>query len=205
MSATSEISPPPASARERVLTAADRLFYQRGLHVGINEIVGEAGVAKTSLYLHFASKDELVAAYLASRNLGYVALWRGMLDRCKGLAPHDRLDAIFDDLRSFVQTDGYRGCPFVNAAAELPDSQHPGYEGIVAYRRFVREELFASVARDAGVNDPDEVCAQLQVTYDGSLAGAVVENSSEPVDRARAIAHTILRAAERAPVAAAAE
>ena len=195
MTTTGEVSL-PVGARDRIITAADRLFYQRGLHVGINEIVGEAGVAKTSLYLHFASKDELVAAYLTSRTAGYLALWRQILERTERLAPHARLDAIFDALRLFVQTDGYRGCPFVNAAAELPDSHHPGYQGIVEYRRYVREELFASVVRDAGVNEPAEICAQLQVIYDGSLAGAVVENTAEPVDRARVIAHTILRAAE---------
>lgn len=185
----------PVGARDRLIDAADRLFYQRGLHVGINEIVGAAGVAKTSLYLHFSSKDELVATYLSSRTATYVALWRQVLERTDGLEPHARLDAIFDALRLFVQTVGYRGCPFVNAAAELPDSRHPGYEGIVEYRRFVREELFASVASDAGVIDVAEFCAQLQVIYDGSLAGAVVENTAAPVDRARAIAHSVLRAA----------
>jgi len=75
---------------------------------------------------------------------------------------------------------------------------HPAYHGIMEYRRFVREELFASVAADAGVDDPDALCAQLQVIYDGSLAGAVVENSAAPVERSRAIAHTILRAGELA-------
>ncbi len=188
----------PVGARSRLVDAADRLFYQRGLHIGINEIVGTAGVAKTSLYLHFSSKDELIAAYLASRTANYVEQWKELLDSSDRLGPHQRLDAIFDKLRLFVESDGYRGCPYVNAAAELPDRGHPGYEPIIEYRRFVRDELFAGVARDAGVDDPGELCAQLQLIYDGSLAGAVVENTPEPVERARAIAHTILRAAEQA-------
>ena len=188
--------PLPVGTRDRLVGAADRLFYQRGLHVGINEIVAAARVAKTSLYLHFASKDELVAEYLASRTSGYVAMWRQILAGTAGSTPHARLDVIFDALCQFVQSDGYRGCPFVNAAAELPDTSHPAYLGIMEYRRFVRVELFASVAKDAGVAEPDALCAQLQVIYDGSLAGAVVENSAAPVERSRAIAHTILRAAE---------
>ena len=202
MTATGEVSL-PVSARDRLITAADRLFYQRGLHVGINEIVSEAGVAKTSLYLHFASKDELVAAYLAGRTANYLAIWRSELAASKGLEPHARLDVIFNDLRLFVETDGYRGCPYVNAAVELADTSHPGYKGIIEYRRYVREELFAAIVRDAGVPNGDEICAQLQVIYDGSLASAVADDSPEPVDRARAIAHTIVRAAANAPASVA--
>ena len=193
---THQDAPIPVGARDRLVDAADRLFYQRGIHVGINEIVSSAGVAKTSLYLHFASKDELVAAYLSGRTTSYLAEWRRILAASAGLEPHERLDGIFDTLRLFVEADGYRGCPYVNAAIELPDSTHPGYEPISEYRRFVREELFATIARDAGVAEPDVLCAQLQVVYDGSLAGAVVENTPAPVERARAIAHTVLRAAE---------
>jgi AcrR family transcriptional regulator len=200
MSATGEVSL-PVSARDRLINAADRLFYQRGLHVGINDIVAAAGVAKTSLYLHFASKDDLVATYLASRTAHYLAQWRSELVASEGLEPHARLDVIFDDLRIFVESDGYRGCPYVNAAVELPDTSHPAYAAIIEYRRYVRDELFAVIVREAGVNDVAEVCAQLQVIYDGSLASAVADGSAAPIDRARAIAHTIVRAAERPPVA----
>ena len=194
MTATGEVSL-PVGARDRLITAADRLFYQRGLHVGINEIISEAGVAKTSLYLHFASKDQLVATYLAGRTATYLAVWRSELAATEGLDPHARLDVIFDDLRQFVQTDGYRGCPYVNAAVELTDPSHPAHVAIVEYRRYVRDELFAAIVAAAGVADVEEICAQLQVVYDGSLASAVADGSPEPVDRARAIAHTIVRAA----------
>jgi len=186
-------------ARVRLVDAADRLFYQRGLHVGINEIVTTAGVAKTSLYLHFDSKDDLVAAYLSGRTAAYLAAWKQILEASEGQDPHARLDVIFDTLRLFVNAEGYRGCPYVNAAAELPDRSHPGYQPIEEYRRYVRDELFAAIARDAAVEQSEELCAQLQLVYDGALAGAVVANTSEPVDRARTIAHTILHDAE--PVA----
>jgi AcrR family transcriptional regulator len=199
---SSQDLPPPGGARDRLVGAADQLFYRRGLHVGINEIVGTAGVAKTSLYLHFSSKDELVAAYLAGRTDTYLTQWRQRLDGCAGRPPHERIDAIFDALRLFVASEGYRGCPYVNAAAELPDRDHPGYGPIMDYRNFVRDELFAQIVTEAGVADPVSLCAQLQLIYDGALAGAVVENTPEPVDRARAIAHTILQAAEPAVVQA---
>lgn len=187
-----------AGARERLLRAADRLFYARGIRaVGINEIVHEAGVAKTSLYLHFVSKDELVTAYLEGRVADYVQSWNGVLRATSGQDPDRRIDAVFDGLRLFVESPGFRGCPFVNAAAELPDAGHPGHVPIRAYRRYVQHELFGEVARAAGLPAPEDVAAQLQVLYDGALAGAMIENGPVPVERARAVAHRILAGDDR--------
>lgn len=186
----------PPTARDKVLTAADRLFYQRGIRaVGINEIVASAGVAKTSLYLHFASKDDLVAAYLAGRTALYRGSWNAVLQATADLTVEERLDRVFEVLAQFVASEGYRGCPFVNAAAELPDTDHPGYEAILEYRRFVREELFGAIARTAGVSDPDALAAELQVLYDGSLAGSVIEGSAAPVERAKSVARALVAAA----------
>jgi len=187
-------------ARDRLLQVADRLFYARGIRaVGVKEIVDEAAVAKTSLYLHFASKDELVVAYLDGRVAEYIGGWRRVLAESAGRTPDARLDLVFETLKAFADSSGFRGCPFANAAAELFDPAHPGHEPIMRYRRFVREELFGEIARDAGMVDPDRVAAQLQVLYDGALVGAMVENGSAPMDRARILSHTAL-AASREPV-----
>jgi AcrR family transcriptional regulator len=183
------------SARDRLLQVADRLFYARGIRaVGIKEIVDEAAVAKTSLYLHFASKDELVVAYLEGRVTEYLAAWQAILDGCAHESPDSRLDVVFYTLRDFAEATGFRGCPFVNAAAELFDPGHPGHAPIARYRRFVRDGLFGQITRAAGVPDPDAVAARFQVLYDGALAGAMIENGSGPVDRARAISHVVLAA-----------
>ena len=119
MSPTAELA---QGARQRVLSAADQLFYERGIHsVGVNEIVRSAGVAKTSMYLHFESKDELVA-HLQDRVDAYRIEWEQLLAR-EELGP--LLDAVFDVLHAFVGGEGFRGCPFVNAAAELTELGHP--------------------------------------------------------------------------------
>jgi AcrR family transcriptional regulator len=183
-------------ARDKLLAVADRLFYARGIRaVGVKEIVDEAEVAKTSLYLHFASKDDLVLAYLERRAAEYMSGWRQVLADTVGQPPDERLDAVFSTLRQFAATAEFRGCPFLNAAAELFDPEHPGHGPIMAYRRFVRDELFGEIARAAGVSDPDRVAAGLQVLYDGALAGATIEDSTEPVERAGAISHDVLAAA----------
>ena len=201
MESDNPVAAAPGGARDRLLGAADRLFYRRGIRaVGVNEIVVSAGVAKTSLYLHFASKDDLVAMYLAGRTSSYINQWASVLAGSSELDPHARIDLIFDVLGLFVRSDGYRGCPFVNAAAELPDTSHAGYAAIVGYRRYVREVLFGSVTREASVPEPDAMAALLQVLYDGALAGSVIEGNDAPVQRARRIAHVVLPAAATAEV-----
>jgi AcrR family transcriptional regulator len=185
-------------ARDKLLAVADRLFYARGLRaVGVKEIVDEAEVAKTSLYLHFASKDDLVLAYLESRAEEYMTGWRRLLAETADLRAPERLDAVFRTLREYAATAEFRGCPFLNAAAELFDPEHAGHGPITRYRAFVRRELFGEIVRAAGVVDHDQVAAQLQVLYDGALAGATVEGSTEPVERAGAVARAVLATAIR--------
>jgi AcrR family transcriptional regulator len=179
-----------------VLEAADALFYERGLNaVGVAEIVQRAGVAKTSLYLHFASKDDLVAAYLAGRVALYENAWDELLAARAADEPEAVLDAIFDELVGFVLTEGYRGCPFQNAAAELSERDHPGHVPIAEYRRYVREDLFGSIARRAGIADPIQLAEQLQLLYDAALDGSFADSTPTPVERARETAHLVLREA----------
>jgi AcrR family transcriptional regulator len=194
MSAIAEA--PPAGARERVLAAADQLFYERGIHtVGVNEIVRQAGVAKTSLYLHFASKDELVATYLKGRGDLYRDEWTRLLEDRTGDPPEEQLDAIFDVLAAFVAARNFRGCPFSNAAAELCEPDHPGRVAIDEYRRFVRDTLFATVAARAGVTETTALSEKLQLMYDASLAASLADGHGAPVERARETARLLLRVA----------
>src|SRR5690349_14587539 len=109
MSATGTRAPRRPPARERLLEAADRLFYAEGIHtVGIDRVIEEAGVAKGSLFYNFAGKDDLVAAYLARRHERRVARVQA---RFEGLSdPVEKLVAIFDVLHDIASQPGYRGC-----------------------------------------------------------------------------------------------
>src|SRR3569623_1161990 len=108
---------PEGSARERLLAAANELFYEEGVHtVGIDRIIERAGVAKASLYSSFGSKEELVRAYLEGRHALRRKRIMAGLERCE--TPRDRLLGVFDVLAEVSSTPGFRGCAFYNASAE---------------------------------------------------------------------------------------
>src|ERR1700712_1525754 len=112
-------TPARTSARERLLTAADELFYEEGIHsVGIDRIIERAGVAKASLYNTFGSKDELVRGYLQSRHEARQARLTTKLARYDD--PRDRLLGVFDVMDELFAEPRFRGCAFLNASAEAP-------------------------------------------------------------------------------------
>jgi AcrR family transcriptional regulator len=188
----------PSGARDRVLAAADQLFYERGIHaVGVNEIVRRAGVAKTSMYLHFDSKDLLVASYLQGRVDAYRAEWEALLARTQGEPAPALLDAIFDVLTLFVAGEGFRGCPFVNAAAEICEPDHPARAPIDEYRLYVRDRLMREVAERAGAADPAGLAEKLQLLYDAALAGSVMAGNGIPLARARETGQILLAVGTR--------
>lgn len=119
-----------------MLETAGRLFYAEGIHsVGIDRIIAEAGVAKATFYHHFPSKDDLVRAYVSGQSARQRAIVAGMRDG----SPYERLRAIFAFMCEFGAGPGYRGCPFVNTAAEYPDPAHPVRQAIAEHRRWNRD------------------------------------------------------------------
>ncbi|MEV4344236.1 TetR/AcrR family transcriptional regulator [Actinoplanes sp. NPDC049596] len=192
MSAASPSTARKPSARERLLTAADELFYAEGIHtVGIDRIIERAGVAKASLYSTFGSKDELVRAYLEGRH----GLRRGRL--LKGLErfedPRERVLGVFDVLDELAGSPDFRGCPFYNASAEgVPGG--PVQEVSDSSRAWTRG-LFVELAREAGAKDPAAFAAQMVVLYDGASVGARMDRPAMAPKVARAMAETLLDAA----------
>jgi AcrR family transcriptional regulator len=180
------------SARARILDIADRLFYAQGIRaVGVDTIVAHSGAAKTTLYAHFGSKDELVAAYLRGR----AERWRTYLDaelERRGGSASQRLLTIFDILGESCADPSYRGCPFFNATAELAEPNHPGRAAARDQRAWVRG-LLRDLANAAGCGDPDELAAELQLLYDAVLVTAQVEPGEATARRARAAAAVLLR------------
>lgn len=175
------------------MKAADKLFYERGINtVGVNEIVDVAGVAKTSLYLHFPSKDDLVAAYLTARAERYAAEWRTILDATSDESPDRVLDAIFDELVADVAARNFSGCPFWKAAAEIGGPKHPAWASLLAYRRYLLEEVFGVIARGSGADEPEALAEQFLLLYEAALAGSFVDRSGVAVERARAASHCLM-------------
>jgi len=155
------------SARERLLAASDELFYRNEVHAtGIDAVIEKAGVAKGSLYYIFGGKDELVAAYLRGR----LDKWRARVDAAQaGIDdPEEKILAVFDAIADDVSRPDFRGCPFVNAAAEAPTGEAQEL-AINEYRRWVRES-FVALAAGTGVADTESLADALIVLYDGATA-----------------------------------
>ncbi|WP_067495147.1 TetR/AcrR family transcriptional regulator [Actinoplanes sp. TFC3] len=187
---------PRVSARDRLLAAADELFYAEGVHtVGIDRIIEHAGVAKASLYNSFGSKDELIRAYLEGRHARRRNRILTGLERWS--TPKDKLLGVFDLLAEQTALPTYRGCAFYNASAE----SEPGSvaEEVSATIRAWTRDLFARLARDAGARDPESLAAQLMILYDGGLVGARMDGDSSPALVARSAAAALLQAATTAP------
>jgi AcrR family transcriptional regulator len=179
------------SARERLLDAADELFYEEGIHiVGIDRVIEKAGVAKASLYSTFGSKDELVRAYLNRRydqRRTRITEWLTRYD-----TPRAKLLGVFDALGDSIAQPGYHGCAFANATAE--SSRGSVAEQVTQeFRGWIRT-LFTGLAADAGAADPATLGAQLHLLYDGVNWAARIDRDLDAARRARAAATTLLTA-----------
>jgi AcrR family transcriptional regulator len=178
-------------ARERILDVADRLFYAHGIHaVGVDAIVAESGAAKTTLYSHFRSKDELIAAYLRRRSE------RGRAHLDAELAAHGgpaagRLLHVFDLLGAWFADPDYRGCPFINACAEF-DAEHAA-AAVVREHRELLKAMFAALAKEAGAGSPDLVATQVMLLYDGAMVRAHIDGTPAAAQAAKAAAEMLLR------------
>jgi AcrR family transcriptional regulator len=182
-----------ASARERLLEAADDLFYAEGVQtVGIDRIIERAGVAKASLYNVFRSKEELVAAYLASRHERTTGRLAEAIERYTD--PHQKILAVFDAQAELFEQPDFNGCAFTAASTEAPAG------GLVehaadAFRAWIRA-MFTTLAEQAGVSDPITLGRQLHLLYDGAgLAARMDHGDPEIAPSVRDAAEALLDAA----------
>ena len=197
---------PPARppARQLLLEAAARLFYAQGVGAtGIDTITTAAGVAKKSLYNNFASKAELVAAYLEARHEEWLDLYRARV--AVAATPAERVLAVFDaylDHANFAYEHGFRGCGLLNAAAELPVG-HPGRLAVRQHKEEVEHllathlaDLLAGLPGTAGSPDAAERAAglaqHLSFLLEGAMARAGLEGDDANLREAKRIAQRML-------------
>ena len=179
------------SARERLLAAANELFYDEGVHtVGIDRVIERAGVAKASLYNTFGSKDALVRAYLEGRHAIQVERITRYIDRYRD--PRERLLGVFEAQGETFAQPGFRGCAFVSASAESPGELVE--QAASDYRGWVRT-LLVDLAGQAGDRAPETLGRQLHMIYDGASLSARMDHDPSASVAARAAAETLLDAA----------
>lgn len=193
-----DVTRPASSARERILTAAYELFSRRGIRaVGTDEVIERAGVAKATLYRHFAAKDDLVLAVLQRRE----EVWtHGLVEeqsRQRGGTPEEQLLAIFDVLHDWFQLrDGYEGCSFINVLLEL-GADHPAGQACIVHIDHVRD-IVRHRAIAAGLIEVEDFASSWHILMKGAIVLAAV-GDREAARRARKMAISLI--VEHRPVA----
>ena len=164
--------PEASPARRRLLDTATRLFYEDGIHaVGIERIIAQAGVANATFYNHFPSKDALVLAYVQEQD----RLGRGAVAALPKQPPRETIAAIMGRIGEAVTAGGWRGCPFLNAAAEFPDPASPVRQAIDARRAWHHASLRDLLAA-AGDPAPAVTASLLVAVSDGLLESAYLDD-----------------------------
>ena len=194
---TSTLGTPIAgTARDRILAAAYDLFSRHGTRaVGINTIIEQSGVAKRTLYRHFASKDELVVEFLRVRERRWTKDWLQREVERRAALPAERLLAVFDVFHDWFQRDDLEGCSFVNILLEIDDRGSPVRQATVEHLAEIRVFL-EGLAREAGIASPKEFARRWHILMKGSIVAAQ-EGDREAARRAQEIGRVLL-ARERA-------
>ena len=183
---------PDLPVRDRILTTACRLFYEEGIQaVGIQRIIDEAGIAKASLYAHFASKDELVTAYLEEKGRATREVIESHLANPR-LSAKGKVLKMFDLVAAAAGAPGFRGCALQNASAEVAAFDHP-IRVAARHQRAWIHEILSTLAREiAGASGGDRLAGALMVLYDGAAATSVIDGNPDAARHARWAAEKLL-------------
>jgi len=188
---------PDKSTRTRIIEAASKLFYGEGIRaVSVDAVAQKAGVTKRTLYYHFESKDELVAAYLDARDQPNLKLMAGWFDKAEGGLPQ-KVEAIFQNLARSARHPRWKGCGFLRTAAELANLPgHPAIR-IGARHKAGFERWLAGACADHGVTAPDELARQVVLLMDGAFSVMLVHRDPAYVEAAGRAAATLAAGACR--------
>jgi AcrR family transcriptional regulator len=177
--------------RDELIGKALKTFYMHGFHAtGLELLVTETGISKTSMYKHFRSKEELILAALQLRDLQFRE-WLFQRMAALGRTPREQLLAMFDALGEWCREPGFRGCFFVKAASEYQEADHPIHVQAAAHKAVLLEHLSA-LARAAGAKDAQGLARQLLILKEGAIVTAQVEGCREATSQARAAAAILL-------------
>ncbi|MFJ2477545.1 TetR/AcrR family transcriptional regulator [Streptomyces sp. NPDC087659] len=167
----------PSAARERLLTTAARLFYAEGIHtVGVDRVIAEAKVTRATFYRHFPGKEDLVVAYLEMRDHEIRAA-AGGIDHVNAPA-RDKAVLLLHGVGDELCKTGFRGCPFINAAAEYPDPEHPAHQVVTTHRAWFHATL-VSLLEEADHPDPYFGAATLVMLRDGAMVAGNLESAEQ--------------------------
>lgn len=188
----------PQDLRERILSTASNLFYKRGVRaVGVDLVIEEAGVAKTSLYRYFPTKDDLIVAFLEREDVDFWTVWDDV-GKQHADDPVGELDAHMRWIGERLSRSNYRGCPQINVAAEFAERDHPARQVARSHMRALRARL-AALAHRLNAARPDELAAQLAVLVNGAFVSSELLAPDEATEVLLRSAHALVAAARSDP------
>jgi AcrR family transcriptional regulator len=175
---------PASQARDRVVGAAADLFFRKGIRAtGVDTLIEQANVAKSTFYRHFRSKDELIVAWLRSPQARWIDVVTTGLDADR-MPPARALMEFWDRLGDWAEMEGFLGCPYLKALAEIEEPSHVARLEVDAFVHEV-DDFFTRTAAACGFRRPEEIGVRLRLLTMGALTAIVMERSREPIDRAR--------------------
>ncbi|WP_029058826.1 TetR/AcrR family transcriptional regulator [Stappia stellulata] len=188
-------------AREKVVDAANRLFYREGIRaVSVDAVAADAGVTKKTLYYHFKSKDDLIAEYLSSRDQPNLKLFETWFDSAQGDVA-DKVEAIFVELARAARHPKWKGCGFLRTAAELANLPgHPAMKIGSAHKKAF-EGWLATQLRQNRIDDPAAIARQIVLLMDGAFSTMLVHRDAAYAEEAGRAAKSIVRSCVEAPSA----
>ncbi|PZA09578.1 TetR family transcriptional regulator [Rhodopseudomonas palustris] len=203
MSAPSPKTREGNTTRERIVAAAAKLFYAEGIRaVGVDTVAEKAGITKRTLYYHFRSKDDLVAAYLEGRDQPNLALFRQWFEGTPGALPA-KVEGIFLNLARAARHPKWKGCGFLRTSAELANLPgHPAIKIGAAHKKKFERWLRDTFA-EAGIAGADELARQMLLLLDGSFAVVLLHRDASYMETAGAAAARLVAAALPHPVSVA--
>jgi AcrR family transcriptional regulator len=184
----------PEQGRDRLVGVAMGLFYRHGINaVGLDWILAEAGVSKTTFYKHFKSKDELVVATLESRDAWEMGAWREAVRSLAGDAPERQLLGLIDVLDILFNDPAFLGCQFINAAAEFPNPDDAVHRAAMSHKRANRDWV-RDLAAAARVRDADGFADAYTVIFEGALVLRQVHDRNDAALAVRPLIQQLLEA-----------
>jgi len=178
--------------REQLIEVAARVFNRLGYHgAGVDHVIAEAGIAKTTLYRHFESKEDLIVAVLRRVDERFREDLRRAVE-ARASEPIDKILASFDFLEAWFNDPAFYGCPFISAAAEYAEGPSPVFREAALHKRLMIA-YFEELARGAALPDPRAVAEDIHLLHEGAVAVAHVSGDTDAARRARRLAEQRLR------------
>jgi AcrR family transcriptional regulator len=183
----------PKNARDRLIDTAIDLFYTHGFNaVGLDQIIDAVGVTKTTFYKYFESKDELMVQAVLQRDEWEWDAWTRAVRNVAGAdGPRQQLLALFDVLDMWFNTDDFKGCIFINTAAEFPNPNDPVHQAAAAYKKR-RRDNWRDAAKSAGATDAETFADLYTVLVEGTLILRQVHGRNDAAKVARKLAEALL-------------